>query len=132
VVVPLVDDNYLGRFDAIAGHVCEVGLLCADRTQTKAHVLPGNKITDHQVQKYKQHCLKFSQVAAAAKDGLSERSARRIEHSEPLPSQRGPWAWRTRIDLSMGRKQIGAGRPASYATTKNIGAPKPIDNQPSA
>ncbi len=39
------------------------------------------KITDHQVQKYKQHRLKLSQVAAAAKAGVSERSARRIEHS---------------------------------------------------
>ncbi len=60
--------------------------------------MPGKKITDHQVQKYKQHRLKLSQVAAAAKTGLSERSARRIEHSEALPSQRGSRAWRTRID----------------------------------
>jgi hypothetical protein len=29
------------------------------------------------------------------------------------------------------RKQIGAGRPASYATPKNVGVPKPADNQPS-
>ncbi len=34
----------------------------------------------HQVQKYKQHHLKLSQVASAAKAGISERSARRIEH----------------------------------------------------
>ena len=31
--------------------------------------MPGKKITDHQVQKYKQHRLKLSQVAAAAKTG---------------------------------------------------------------
>jgi transposase InsO family protein len=38
------------------------------------------------------------QVAAAAKAGLSERSARRIEISEALPSQRETRAWRTRTD----------------------------------
>ena len=60
--------------------------------------MPGKKITDHQVQKYKQHRLKLTQVAAAAKAGLSERSAQRIEHGEALPSQRETRAWRTRID----------------------------------
>lgn len=60
--------------------------------------MPGKKITDHQVQKYKQHRLKLSQAAAAAKTGVSERSARRIEHSEALPSQREARAWRTRAD----------------------------------
>ena len=60
--------------------------------------MPGKKITDHQVQKYKQHRLKLTQVAAAAKAGLSERSAQRIEHSEALPSQRETRAWRTRTD----------------------------------
>jgi len=60
--------------------------------------MPGKKITDHQVQKYKQHHLKLSQPAAAAKAGISERSARRIEHSEALPSQREERAWRTRAD----------------------------------
>jgi hypothetical protein len=60
--------------------------------------LPGKKITDHQVQKYKHHHLKLSQVAAAAKAGISERSARRIEHSDALPSQREERSWRTRAD----------------------------------
>ncbi|MEB0059922.1 IS21 family transposase [Variovorax sp. LG9.2] len=60
--------------------------------------MPGKKITDHQVQKYKQHHLKLSQAAAAAKAGISERSARRIEHQEVLPSQRKERAWRTRTD----------------------------------
>ncbi len=50
------------------------------------------------MQKYKQHRLKLTQVAAAAKAGLSERSARRIEISDALPSQRETRAWRTRID----------------------------------
>ena len=60
--------------------------------------MPGKKITDHQVQKYKQHHLKLTQVAAAAKAGISERSARRIEYSQALPSQREQRAWRTRAD----------------------------------
>jgi hypothetical protein len=60
--------------------------------------VPGKKITDHQVQKYKQHHLKLSQVAAAAKAGISERSAQRIDRGEALPSQREERAWRTRAD----------------------------------
>ena len=60
--------------------------------------MPGKKITDHQVQKYKQHRLMLTQVAAAAKVGICDRSARRIEHSEALPSQRKERAWRTRAD----------------------------------
>ena len=50
------------------------------------------------MQKYKQHRLKLTQVAAAAKVGLSERSAQRIELSAGLPSQRESRAWRTRSD----------------------------------
>jgi transposase InsO family protein len=60
--------------------------------------LPGKKITDHQMHKYKQHRQQLDQVAAAAKAGISERSARRIDHSEALPSQREARAWRTRTD----------------------------------
>ncbi len=56
------------------------------------------KMTDHQVQKYKQHHPKLSQVASAAKAGISERSERRIEHREALPSQREERTWRTRAD----------------------------------
>ena len=60
--------------------------------------MPGKKITDHQVNKYKQHRSRLTQVAAAAKTGISERSARRIEHMEALPSQRPSRNWRTRED----------------------------------
>lgn len=60
--------------------------------------MPGKKITDHQVHKYKEHRNKLTQVAAAAKAGISERSARRIEHSDALPSQRPSRSWRTRQD----------------------------------
>ena len=48
--------------------------------------------------KYKQHRQSLDQVAAAAKTGISERSARRIDQSAALPSQRQTRAWRTRTD----------------------------------
>ena len=60
--------------------------------------MPGKTITDHQVHKYKQHRNKLSQVASAAKAGISERSARRIESAQSLPSQRPKRNWRTRED----------------------------------
>ena len=60
--------------------------------------MPGKKITDHQVKKYQQNRNKHSQVAAAAKAGISERSARRIEDAPSLPSQRPIRNWRTRED----------------------------------
>ncbi len=60
--------------------------------------MPGKKITDHQVLKYKEHRKKLTQVAAAAKSAISERSARRIEVSQTLPSQRAVREWRTRHD----------------------------------
>jgi len=60
--------------------------------------MPGKRITDHQVLTYKTKRRAHSQVAAAAKAGVSERSARRIESQESLPSQRAPRRWRTRLD----------------------------------
>jgi transposase InsO family protein len=60
--------------------------------------MPGKKVTDHQVLKYKEHRNKLTQVAAAAKVGISERSARRIDGSDALPSQSPPRSWRTRQD----------------------------------
>jgi hypothetical protein len=60
--------------------------------------MPGKRITDHQVHKYKQHRTQVGQSAAAAKAGISERSARRIESASELPSQRPPRSWRTRAD----------------------------------
>ena len=60
--------------------------------------MPGKRITDHQVHKYKQHRNKLSQAACAAKAGISERSAGRIEGAQSLPSQRGQRNWRTRED----------------------------------
>jgi hypothetical protein len=60
--------------------------------------MPGKRITDHQVHKYKQYRNKLSQMASAAKSGISERSARRIEEAQCLPSQRPARDWRTRQD----------------------------------
>ena len=60
--------------------------------------MPGKTITDHQVHKYKEHRNKLSQVASAARAGISERSARRIEVAQRLPSQRPQRNWRTRED----------------------------------
>ncbi|MCP5234008.1 MAG: IS21 family transposase, partial [Zoogloeaceae bacterium] len=45
---------------------------------------------------YKQHRNTLTQVAAAARPGISERSARRIDDNDALPSQRPARGWRTR------------------------------------
>ncbi len=60
--------------------------------------MPGKRITDHQVVTYKNQRRTLMQVAAAARVGISERSARRIEASGVLPSQDSPRNWRTRED----------------------------------
>ena len=60
--------------------------------------MPGKRITDHQVNKFKDLRRQFNQEATAAKVGISVRSARRIEQRATLPSQRGPRTWRTRPD----------------------------------
>ena len=60
--------------------------------------MPGNRITDLQVTKYKELRGKNTQEAAAAKMGISVSSARRIESRVTLPSQRPPRHWRTRAD----------------------------------
>ncbi|MGH7717069.1 MAG: IS21 family transposase [Vulcanimicrobiaceae bacterium] len=55
-------------------------------------------MSDHQVLKYKAQRRTHTQAAAAAKAGISERSARKLESLESLPSQRPPRHWRTRND----------------------------------
>lgn len=60
--------------------------------------MPGKRIKDYQVTRYKEARRQFSQEAAAAKVGISVRSARRIEEATVLPSQRGTRTWRTRPD----------------------------------
>jgi len=60
--------------------------------------MAGKRIGDHQVGIYKKLRTKLGQEVAAAKTGISTRSARRIEASEALPSQRAKRQWRTRSD----------------------------------
>lgn len=60
--------------------------------------MPGKRIRDNQVTKYKQFRRDFTQEAAASKVGISVRSARRLEGLTVMPSQRGPRTWRTRQD----------------------------------
>lgn len=60
--------------------------------------MPGSRITDLQMTKYKDLRRKHTQETAAAKTGISLSSARRVEASELLPSQRPPRSWRTRAD----------------------------------
>lgn len=48
--------------------------------------------------KYKKHRNRLTQMASAARVGISERSARRIEQADHLPSQQPARSWRTRQD----------------------------------
>ena len=100
----LVDDNCLGRSTTtILAVQTDAGLgrrVYRDHFDdvSKASAMPGKRITDHQVHKFNQHRSKLGQGAAAAKSGISERSARRIEGADALPSQRAARSWRTRED----------------------------------
>jgi hypothetical protein len=60
--------------------------------------VPGTRITDQQVYLYMNIRKTKSQTLAAAKAGISERSARRIEHSATLPSQSPRRYWRSRVN----------------------------------
>jgi hypothetical protein len=64
----------------------------------KVATVPGKRITDLQVKKYKELRGGHSQEASAAKSGISVASARRVESAGLLPSQRSPRHWRTRAD----------------------------------
>jgi hypothetical protein len=60
--------------------------------------VPGIRITDQQVSLYMKNRKHNTQELAAAKSGISERSARRIESSVTLPSQKPRRYWRSRVD----------------------------------
>jgi transposase InsO family protein len=64
----------------------------------KVATVPGKRITDLQVNRYKELRSQHSQEAAAVKAGISVASARRVESAVMLPSQRSPRHWRTRTD----------------------------------
>jgi hypothetical protein len=60
--------------------------------------VPGTHITDQQVRLYMNIRKNKSQELAAAKAGISERSARRIDGAVTLPSQNPRRYWRSRAD----------------------------------
>ncbi|HQC96600.1 MAG TPA: IS21 family transposase, partial [Aquabacterium sp.] len=60
--------------------------------------MPGSRITDQQVRLYMNNRKTKSQELAAAKAGISERSARRIDGAATLPSQTPRRYWRSRAD----------------------------------
>jgi hypothetical protein len=60
--------------------------------------VPGTRITDRQVHLYMSYRKHHTQELAAAKAGMSKRSARRIEHDRTLPSQKLRRYWRSRCD----------------------------------
>lgn len=60
--------------------------------------MPGTRITDQQVCLYMNLRKNKSQALAAAKAGVSERSARRIERAGAMPSQQPRRYWRSRAD----------------------------------
>lgn len=61
--------------------------------------MSGKYITDQQVRLYMEFRKQSqTQLAAAAKAGLSERSARRIDKGELTPSPKAKRTWRTRLD----------------------------------
>ncbi len=60
--------------------------------------MPGRRVNRTQVAKYMEHRKELEQEAAAAKVGVSVRSARRIERAGGLPSTQEMRQWRTRAD----------------------------------
>jgi hypothetical protein len=60
--------------------------------------MPGTRITDQQVRLYMNNRKHHPQKLAAAKSGMSERTARRVEHDAGLPSQQPLRYWRSRPD----------------------------------
>jgi len=60
--------------------------------------MSGTRITDQQVRLYMSKRKHHSQEIAAAKAGISVRSARRIEGDATMPSQKRRGYWRSRPD----------------------------------
>src|ERR1700730_5924968 len=60
--------------------------------------MSGTRITDQQVRLYMNKRKHHSQEVAAAKTGISVRTARRIERDATSPSQKPRQSWRTRPD----------------------------------
>ena len=60
--------------------------------------MPGKRLGEVQVKKYKELRKQHSQETAANKMGISVRTARRLEKRDEFPSQRDARTWRTRKD----------------------------------
>src|ERR1700687_717692 len=60
--------------------------------------MSGTRITEQQVRLYMNNRKHHSQKIAAAKSGMSERTARRVEHDAKPPSQQPRRYWRSRPD----------------------------------
>jgi hypothetical protein len=60
--------------------------------------MSGTRVTDQQVRLYMNNRKHQSQKIAAAKSGMSERTARRVEQNAELPSQQPRAYWRSRPD----------------------------------
>jgi len=60
------------------------------------------RITDQQVKLYMNYRKNSTQISAAAKAGISERSARRIDKQQLQPQSTQPRTWRTRKDPLIG------------------------------
>jgi len=60
--------------------------------------MSGTRITDQQVRLYMSKRKHHSQEIAAAKAGISVRSARRIDGDATMPSQKRRGYWRSRPD----------------------------------
>lgn len=92
-----VDDNYRERLTHTSG-VCRAVGFYSGLPLKKAATVPGKRISDLQVIKYKELRGRHSQEAAGAKTGISVATARRIESMVVLPSQKPARHWRTRAD----------------------------------
>jgi hypothetical protein len=73
--------------------------------------VPGDRITDRQVTRYMTFRRSHPQEAAAAKVGISVRSARRIEGNPVLPSQKPRRWWRSRSDPVASTDVVEIGQP---------------------
>src|ERR1700760_2675465 len=60
--------------------------------------MAGSRINHQQVRLYINHRKPHPQKLAAAKSGMSERTARRVEHEAGRPSQQPRRYWRSRPD----------------------------------
>jgi hypothetical protein len=87
-------DNHLGRYRRRrVGRVLR-WLIASQSGQS----MSGTRITDQQVRLYMSKRKDHTQEIAAAKAGISVRSARRIERDSQLPSQKPRRYWRSKPD----------------------------------